>query len=54
MNANSMKLNKGFYIACEEQEFYGLAFAMGYIPANKDFQITLMLGNLSVAVGYTF
>ena len=48
------KMRKGFYIACEETEAYGISFNIVYIPREKDFQISLMLGNLNIAIGYTF
>ena len=47
-------MRKGFYIACEETEAYGVSFNIVYIPREKDFQISLMLGNLNIAIGYTF
>ena len=48
------KMIKGFYIACEETEAYGISFNIVYIPREKDFKISLMLGNLNIAIGYTF
>ena len=48
------KMRKGFYIAYEETEAYGISFSIVYIPREKDFQISLMLGNLNIAIGYTF
>lgn len=47
-------MRKGFYITCEETEAYGMSFSIVYIPREKDFQISLMLGNLNIAIGYTF
>lgn len=47
-------MRKGFYIACEETKVYGISFSAVYIPEEKDFQISLMIGNLNVAIGYTF
>lgn len=46
--------NKGFYIATEETDAFGISFAIVYIPEEKDFQISLMIGNFNVAIGYTF
>lgn len=54
MNGNSMRLNKGFYITCNEEEAYGFSFAIVYIPEERDFQISMMLGNVNLAIGYVF
>jgi hypothetical protein len=54
MKKRTLRLKRGPYIWCEVQEIYGLAFAIGYIPDERDFQIALMLGNLSVSIGYVF
>ena len=47
-------LNKGFYFAYEETELIGIAFSIGYIKPERDFQICLQLGTLALAIGYQF
>ena len=47
-------MEKGFYIACEETEAFGFSFAIVYLTNEKDFQISMMIGSLNIAIGYTF
>ena len=47
-------MNKGFYIACEETNAFGFSFAIVYLKDEKDFQISMMIGSLNLAIGYIF
>lgn len=48
-------MEKGFYFAYELNETAtGLSFHAVYDKEEKDFQIGLMIGNLTLAIGYTF
>ena len=49
-----MHEDKGFYFGMQEENAWGFSFSVVYIPEEKDFQISLMLGNLALAVGYSF
>lgn len=44
----------GFYIAVHESEAFGISFALVYIKELKDIQFSFQLGELMLAVGYTF
>ena len=48
-------MNKGFYFAYEINETVsGFSFHAIYNREENDFQIGLMIGDLTLAVGYTF
>lgn len=47
-------MRKGFYIASNESDSWGFSIALVYCPKDKDIQLSIMLFNLMVAVGYTF
>lgn len=43
-----------FYIAYQEEDAYGFSFAVVYIPSDRNFQISMMLFNMKIAVGCIF
>jgi hypothetical protein len=45
---------KGFYFAAEEREEFGISVALVWEPTEKDLQLSIMLGNYMLAVGFTF
>lgn len=47
-------MEKGFYFAYEQDEIYGFALSIVYNAADKDFQISLQISNLTLAIGYKF
>ena len=47
-------MQKGLYFAYNEEEAFGISFACVYITKEKEFQISLMLGYLALAIGYKF
>ena len=44
---------KGFYFAYRLTNEIGLSFAIVYIPEERGLQISLMLGCLMLAIGYS-
>jgi hypothetical protein len=44
----------GFYFAAEEREEFGISVALVWEPTEKDLQLSIMLGNYMLAVGFTF
>ena len=48
-------VEKGLYVAyaCGEDAF-GFSFSCVYIAKDKDFQISLMIGSLALAIGCKF
>ena len=47
-------MDKGFYIAARQEEVYRLSIALVYIKEEKDIQLSLMIGDLMLAIGYVF
>ena len=47
-------MEKGFYIAGEESEAFGFSIALVYIKDEKDLQLSIMIGNYNIAIGYIF
>lgn len=47
-------MNKGFYFAFSIGDVFGLSFGIIYVPEEKDFQIAMMVGWMTLAVGYSF
>lgn len=45
---------RGFYFAAEEREEFGISVALVWEPTEKDLQLSIMLGNYMLAVGFTF
>ncbi len=46
--------SKGFYFAFMQDDVWGIAFTIVYNRKEKDFQISLQLFDLVLAVGYSF
>ena len=46
--------HKGFYFGYQEEAAWGFSFSVVYIPEEKDFQISMMIGNIALAIGYSF
>lgn len=49
-----MRKGNGLYLAFNTGDDFGVSFTCVYIAEEKNFQISLMLGWLTVAVGYEF
>ena len=49
-----MKQGNGFYLTLNSGEDFGISLSCVYIAKEKNFQISLMLGWLTVAIGYEF
>lgn len=47
-------MKKGFYIDYEDRDVYGMSFSVVYMPEENDFQISMMLGCIVIAIGYRF
>lgn len=47
-------MDKGFYIAVNEAEEFGISVSFVYIPQENDIQFSIMIGNLMLAIGYSF
>lgn len=47
-------MNKGFYFAWSIGEVFGLSAAVIWMPDEQDFQIAIIVGWLTLAVGYSF
>ena len=45
---------RGFYFAAEERKEFGISVALVWEPTEKDLQLSIMLGNYMLAVGFTF
>lgn len=48
-------MKKGFYLAFEETEdIIGVSVTLVYNRASKDLQLSIMLGDTTLAIGYVF
>lgn len=46
--------DRGFYVACEQSDAIGFSITLVYVKDEKDLQFSIMIGNLTFAIGYVF
>lgn len=47
-------MEKGFYLLYEEIDEIGFSFNAVWIPQERDFQVSLLLGSVAVGFGFVF